>query len=359
MRVLTSADIYEPDLIATLDRRLAQRPVLLVGPIGSGSREVAAELARRAAFNVILDAAVASDDYETLVTTAVRQIASQAIAEIAQESGVPPLDLARIEDETPQAEQARLRLANHFGPDLLDVFAIIRGEAVADWSLERALATGALPSDSRVVVLEAHRLRPESTVWELRQIANEAPFQIMLTTRPAHAAQLVGPRGAIFGSVFTAELTPPSPGRWQRVLATHKMQLPPAEVDWLLQSTRGRPRTTLRVLEGATKGMSIRTAWQRVVCDNVVRAGDVLRLSAAIHPYAPRLLYAIAGGRPPYSAIENAPSQRIARTLSRLRDLDLIEQPAPRRWEIADPLLGAAIAKQSWNAAMALASGWS
>ena len=346
MSVLTSAEVYDLDLMAALDRRLAQRPVLLVGPVGSGSCEVAVEAARRAAFNVILDAAVAGEDYEALVAMAVRQTASQVIAELARKSGASPFDLARIEDDTPQADQARLHLANHFGPDLSEVVAIIRGESPEGWSLERALATGALPRGSRVVVLQAHRLQPESAVWELRQIANEAPFQIMLTTRPAHATQLAGPRGAIFGSVHTAELTPPSPGRWQKVLAEHGMQLAPADLEWLLQRTRGRTRTTLSVLEAATESTPIRTTWHRAVHDNLVRSGDVLRLSAAIHPYAPRLLKAIASGKPPYRAIENAPSQRVARTLSRLRDLDLIEQPAPRRWEIADPLLAAAIAKQ-------------
>jgi hypothetical protein len=43
------------------------------------------------------------------------------------------------------------------------------------------------------------------------------------------------------------------------------------------------------------------------------------------------------------SAIRGASSQRVARTLARLRDLDLIEQPRPRHWQIADPLLSAAL----------------
>lgn len=355
MSAPTAAGVYEPELLDALDRRLAERPVLLVGPVGSGSREIAIELARRAPFNVILDPAVGRDDYQDLVATAVHQIASQVIAEIAQKSGVPPLDLARIEEDTPQAQQARLHLANHFGPDLADVVAMIRRQPVEGWHLERALATGALPRGSRVVVPEAHRLEPEPALWELRQIANEAPFQIMLTTRAAHVPKLAGPSGAVFGNVFIAELFPIPVARWQRALAAHDRQLLPSDLEWLLQRTRSRPRTTIGVIESWTKSTSIRTAWHRAVHANLVRADDVLRLAAAIHPYAPRLLQAIASGRPPYGAIENAPSQRVARTLARMRDLDLIEQPEPRRWEIADPLLSAAIAKLSVLATTAAA----
>jgi hypothetical protein len=288
---------------------------------------------------------------------AVHQIASQVMAKTADRSGMSPLDLARIDEDTPQAQQARLHLANHFGPDLADVAAMIRGEPVEGWYLERALATGALPPGSRVVVLEAHRLGPEPAVWELRQIANEASFQMMLTTRPAHASQLAGPRGAVFGNVFTAELSSPSVAQWQKVLATHRQQLLLSDLEWLLQRTRGRPRTTIDVFETCTKSMSIRTAWHRTVHINLVRARDVLRLATAIHPYAPRLLQAIADERPPYGAIENAPSQRVAHTLTRMRELDLIEQPAPRRWEISDPLLSAAVAKLSLIAATAGAFG--
>lgn len=344
MSLLDAADVYEPEVLDALDRRLAQRPLLLVAPVGSGSREVAAALTRRTRSNVVLDPTVTHDDYPALVASAVRQIASQAITDMTTRSGLPPFDLARIEEDTSQAQQARLHLANRFGPDLVDVVAMIRGEPLKDgWYLERALA--ALPSGSLVVVLEAHRLGPEPAVWELRQIASEGPFQIMLTTRPNRVTQLTGPRSAIFGNIWTIELPPPSVERWAEVLAEHRQSLHTSDLEWLLQRTRSRPRTTISVLAGRTKSISIRTAWHRAVQANIARADDVLRLAAAINAYAPSLLQAIASGRPPYAAIVNARSQRVARTLARLRDLELVEQPSPRHWEIADPLLSAALAE--------------
>ena len=345
MSGLTAVEAYEPELLGALDRRLGERPVLLVAPVGSGSREVAVALARRTRFNIVLDPAVIRDDYTTLVVSAVRQMASQVIVNTATRSGLPPFDLDRIEEDTAPAQQARLQLANRFGPDFPDVLTMTRGERVEGWSLERALATGALPRGSRVVVLEAHRLGPDPMVWELRQIANEATFQIMLTTRSAHVTKLAGPSGAFFGNGWTVELPSPTVSRWAEVLDDHAQSLQPSDLEGLMQLTRGRPRTTVGVLADRTPSMSIWTSWNRAVHANLARADDVLRLAAAINAYAPSLLLAIASGRPPYGAITDASSQRVARTLARLRDLDLIEQPAPRRWEIADPLLSAALAR--------------
>lgn len=346
MSMLTPQDVYGPELMDVIDRRLGERPVLLVGPIGSGSRAVALALARGGAFRVILDPGLVGDDYPGLVSAAVRQIARQVIFQASTLSGLPPLPLAQLEDDTPAADNVRLRLANHFGPDVPDVIAMIRGERVDGWYLERALATGSLPRGSRVIVLEAHRLRPEPAIWELRQIANEAPFQILLTTRPAHVADLTGPRSAVFGNASMVELRRPPTPRWAEVLAKHRKPLLPGDLEWLLQRTRGRPRTTIEVLAHPQEAISIQAAWSSVVSANGVRAENIIRLAEALHPYAPGLLEAVALGKPPYGAIEGAPSQRIARTLARLRDLDLIEQPEPRHWEVADPLLGAALIRR-------------
>jgi hypothetical protein len=332
---LEPEDVYEPELLETIEGRLRERPVLLVGPVGSGSRALALALARRAAVNVVLDSGAAGGAYERLVADALRQIVAALVA---------PLEVARLGEDSGRAAQARLLVANRFGPDTEEVIAISQGASAAGWYLERALSLGALPADSRVVVLEAHRLRSESALWELRQIANEAPFEILLSTRPAHAVKFTGPEGAVFGNVWTVELPRPSVARWAKVLAEHERSLHPNDLEWLLERTRGRPATTIGVLEHQEKRISIRTAWRRAVRANMARAEDVRRLAGALHPYAPELLQAVALGEPPYSAIKGASSQVVARALARLRDLDLIEQPRPRQWQIADPLLSAALA---------------
>lgn len=236
---LEPQDVYEPELLPTIEGRLRERPVLLVGPVGSGSHALALALARRAAVNVVLDPGAAGGAYEPLVADALRQIVTVLIA---------PLEVARLTEDSGRAAQARVLVANRFGPDTEEVIAISQGASASEWHLERALSLGALPEDSRVVVLEAHRLRPESVLWELRQIANEAPFQILLSTRPAHAVKLTGPEGAVFGNVWTVELPRPSAAQWANVLAEHDRPLHPDDLEWLLERTRGRPATTIAVL---------------------------------------------------------------------------------------------------------------
>ena len=340
-------DVYEPELLHALERRLGERPVLLVGAIGSGSRQIARIVAQRAEMHVILSPGAAGGDYEALVSDALRQIVLQIITKTAERLGVEQLDISRLMEDTTHAAQVRLHLVNRFGPDTETVIAISQGAPATGWHLEQALSLGALPEDSRVVLLEAHQLTPGSAMWELRQIANEVPFQILLCTRPAHTAKLAGPESAVYGNVSTIKLSPSSIDRWAKVLTEHGRPLHPSDLEWLLHRTRGRPTTTISVLERQEKPNSIRTTWHHAVRANVARADDVRRLAGAIHPYAPRLLQAIVHGEPPYGVIAHASSQRVARALARLRDLDLIEQPQPRRWEIADPLLAAALALRS------------
>jgi hypothetical protein len=334
VRALESQDVYEPELLQAIDERLHERPVLIVAPVGSGSRELARVLARRGRASVVLDPGVAGGAYEPLVADALRQIVAGLIA---------PLEIVRLGDDDARANHARLLIAERCGPDTDELIAISQGASARGWSLERALSLGALPADARVVVLEAHRLGPESALWELRQIANDTPCEILLSTRPAHVSKLAGSEGAVFGNVHTAELPRPPVARWERVLAEHGYSLHAGDLEWLLESARGRPAIVISVLEHHERGRSIRAAWQRAAQAHAARAEDVRRLADAVHPYAPELLRAIATGAPPYSTIEGASSQRVARALSSLRDLDLIEQSQPRRWEIADPLLSAAL----------------
>lgn len=328
--VLYPQDVYEPELLAAIEHRLAERPVLLVGPVGSGSREVALTFAQQTNTNVILDLNVAMD-YVVLVGDVLRQIVS-ALA--------TPLEISQLREDTKTAALARLRVANAFGSSTEEVIAICQGRTARGWQLERALKV--LPAHSRVIAADVHRLMPESALWELRQLANDAQLQLLLSTRPSHYAQFTGPDSALYGNVWTVELSSPSLSRWAEVLGERELNLD--DLEWLLEKTRGRVSTTLNVLEYQEKRAKIHHAWRQAVQASFVRADDVLRLTDAIHPFAPKLLRAIAQNDPPYGAIEGASSQRVARVLAHLRKLDLIEQPQPRRWEIADPLLSAAIA---------------
>jgi hypothetical protein len=108
--------------------------------------------------------------------------------------------------------------------------------------------------------------------------------------------------------------------------------------------TRYRTALALEVLERHEQRPSpdIGTAWFRAVDARDAEARAALAISRSIHELAPRLLVALARDEAPYARTSER-SDRIALALRRLRDNDLIEQPEPRRWQIADPLLRAAI----------------
>ena len=110
-------DVYEPELLHALERRLGERPVLLVGAIGSGSRQIARIVAQRAEMHVILSPGAAGGDYEAFVSNALRQIVLQIITKTAERLGVEQLDISRLMEDTTHAAQVRLHLANRFGPD--------------------------------------------------------------------------------------------------------------------------------------------------------------------------------------------------------------------------------------------------
>jgi hypothetical protein len=68
-------------------------------------------------------------------------------------------------------------------------------------------------------------------------------------------------------------------------------------------------------------------------------ADEVWRLAHGLHPYAPRLLTATAAGERVYASVPDARTDAIAAALRVMRDYDVIYQPRPRRWLVADAAL--------------------
>jgi hypothetical protein len=112
----------------------------------------------------------------------------------------------------------------------------------------------------------------------------------------------------------------------------------------LLRQTRFRTASALEVLRRQAE-MGGRPTLGYAYFDVVERLGDhvrdILGLASSIHELAPRLLLRLANGEAPYGVDER--TDRVALVLRRLRQHDLIEQPHPRTWQIAEPLMSAAM----------------
>jgi hypothetical protein len=317
------ADFYA-DLIASLGPRLAVEPVVLSGPVGSGTHRVAIALASPpvTAPGVVVEATRDETEF------AVRLTRAAVIAELWPK---PAGELLR-----PESEADLVRLAERIGPRLSDAIEIARGAYDGRWTLEDALELA--PNDRVVVVLDAPRA-PERALWELRE---RRPRRLVLTGRPGTVKALTGPEAPLFGFAHHVALETPSMADWARALGRSGRSLQPADLEWMYERTRGRPRILADVLALHSR-RSVRTTWQLAVRASRQRLFDLLRLGEAVNSLAPALIEAIASDRAPYAAIEGVGPKRIAHALSRLHELDVLEQPRPRQWQIADPLLQAAL----------------
>jgi hypothetical protein len=101
----------------------------------------------------------------------------------------------------------------------------------------------------------------------------------------------------------------------------------------------GLPRVTLAILDRVRPDSDIPAAWRARVNESGRVAHESRRLEYGLHPYAPRLLTAIAADDRVYRSVPEARSDTVAAALRAMRDHDLIYQPRPRRWLVADPAL--------------------
>lgn len=303
-------------------------PLVLFGNVGSGTGQLVRGLAGERAPSAVLDPLIAQRSEE---------LAAQIVRDLV--AGSQPLAPERLAEPTREAERFRVHVAHRYGDDATEAVRIYGGDLARGWSIARAI--GRDVERPLIVVPEAHRLAPEP-LWELRDLALRGAVDLLLTSRLHHGDRLVGQDAPLFGGAQALMMPGLSPKRWTEVLGAG-LAIHPADVDWLLEATRGRTATMLEVLAAWPEGQSPRYAWHYAARSRIPQAEQLLGLGRTLHDYAPRLLTAIAAGDAPYAAIEGARSNRIAKALGLLHDLDLIEQPRPRRWQIADPLLEASL----------------
>jgi hypothetical protein len=322
-------------LLSLLTERIATEPVILGARTGMGSPALARELLRRTN-GFMLDPLAAGGDSELLTQTLTRNVIDS----------LQPLPLEALDEPGREAEQARVQLARHYDGDLAPALAAATsaGEAaLSDWTITRAL--GPSPGNPLLAVRDAHRL-PSTIMWELRELASTS-IRLLLLTNPEHHPQLNGKNASFYGMSAYIEMPTLSLADWRKALGD---QLPVEALRELLGITRSRTAITLEVLERHTKHhgeSAIDFAFLDAVDARNDQAREVLNLARSVHELAPRLLLALAAGQAPYG-IHNERSDRVALALRHLRDYGLIEQPRPRTWQIADPLLSTAIARL-WN----------
>ncbi|MDQ6803579.1 MAG: hypothetical protein M3065_01140 [Actinomycetota bacterium] len=324
-------DMFESSFRRGIRTRLRSGPVLLVAPVGAGADDLARADAERGKTAALLDPTGGS----TLA-----DVTASTVAQLVDR--IEPAGNGAFDGDSPHARRARLELARRYGSNATRALEIARGASPVGWTLANALGAKSV-SESRapvlVAIINAHRL-PDPLLWELRDLANIGHAVVLATTHREHVARLSGPAAPLYGNVSVLELPRLNVRDWARALAE---PVHPSDLEWLLARTRARAASTLEVLAFREPERSIRSAWSRAVNARRPEAESVLNLAGAMHTYAPRLLVAIANGAPPYGAIAGAPSQRVARALAKLRDMDLIEQEVPRVWQIADPVLSGAL----------------
>ena len=206
-------------------------------------------------------------------------------------------------------------------------------------SLSLAEILEAIPEQATMVVRDAHLMAEDwarNALWAVRaRCQRENALRVVLLTRPWRIDGLVGPDAPFFGFARVFDFADSDLAQWTDGL---RGALPPGDLEWLVIQTRGLPRPTLAVLERVRgESSDVRSAWAAEVAAARPSAWWVVRLARGLHLYGPRLICAIAANEPVYPSVPGARSDAVAAALKTMRDHDLIYQPAPRRWVIADP----------------------
>lgn len=310
--------------------RLAIEPVILGARCGMGSEDLAAVLVAELG-GFMLDALTGDGDDRLLIKDLSMQVIEHA-------AGLP-LEALRHGDRA--AERARVALAGRYGSDLAAALEAGTGgrtnDLAEDWTLARAL--GAEQPGRLLAIRDAHRLG-STTMWQLRELAADGASILLLTT-PEHRKRLHARDAPFYGTSAYVEQPTLGVPRWTAAIGP---QVDPERLIELLRHTRFRTAITLSILDRHLRRRSpdIGDDWAWAVDAHDAEARTVLALAPRIHDLAPRLLLALAFDEPPYGRTAER-SDRIALALRRLRENDLIEQPEPRQWQIADPLLRAAL----------------
>lgn len=317
----TWAEVYRREVGRARDA-LDAGPVVLSGVPGSGRAALAGELDPDRPVLVL-------DPFRAATAEGLRADLLRAVLEL----------LERLATASDSVQPFEVLVSRAFGSKAGP--ALAARERHEDGALSLAEILDAVPEQATIVVRDAHLLAEDwarNALWTLRARCQRADAPcVVLLTRPWLVDGVVGADAPFFGFSKVIDLANPDLGPW---LDRLRGAVPSDDLDWLLVQTRRLPRPTLAVLERLRYGASdVRLAWAADVAAARPAAWWVARLARGLHPYGPRLIGAIAANQPVYPAVPGARSDTVATALKTMRDHDLVYQPAPRRWVIADPAL--------------------
>jgi hypothetical protein len=326
------------DALSGLTRALGRGTALLVARVGDGEHQLVEQYDRPL---LSIDATLFPDRISVR-----HQLLRSAAAHLLDRE--PATVLA---DLGPDGDAARQALVDAYGSSASHVMTQLQLDPKTAFRLSLSDTLAGVEAHMPLVVFDAHRLDLEAR-WDVREL--ERP--VLLVTRPEHLNVLTGQDAPFYGQTQSITLRAPGAREWMRALAGAGHKIQPTDLEWLLDRSRGRVGTTMAALRLKTSRESHRTAWRRAVQNTVPQAHELLALARAIHADAPALLLALAEGRQPYTAIPDAPSQRIARAMAKLRELDIVERPERNVSQIADPLIDDAFRSMLNSSRMQMAS---
>lgn len=311
------------DTLVELQQALRRGTTILLSHVGDGDRALIADYKPE----VLQIDAVLSPGRNQMRA----QLLRDAVARLV--GGPPKVVLA---DMGPRGNAARLAVADAYGSNANRVVSVIENHASPGGQVNLSITDvlAGVPDQVPLVVFEAHLLETDAR-WDLRETGRP----LLLITRPDHLSVLTNHDAPFYGQANTVRLEAPAAREWSRALQKAGQPMHPSDLDWLLDRTRGRVNTTISALQLMVPNRSPRSAWRLAVRESRARAHDTLLLAREVHEYAPTLLLAIAQNQKPYSAVPDAKPARVALALRKLQGIDIIEQPEPRSWQIADPLL--------------------
>lgn len=279
-------------------------------------------------------------------------IADAAVAKLAPDAA------AWWEGTAPPASVAGLRLSRTLSRTGVDLDDLRLGGGLGDRRLPEAIELLlALAEDEATLVIDhlglvlssVPALEARTVLSEMRAARQRHPgLDLVLVEHPdGPVSSAISDSGhPLYRAGQLLHFRRPRPARFVGDLAITRAWTD-APVELIAAASElagGVPALTWRVMElapsdGADEQTRALAGWRRLrrmTAAQTARQWDLLR---RLHPAAQSIVAAMAVSLRPHAVAAN--SKSINDALSRLRELGMAWQPAPRRWALGDPLLAA------------------
>ena len=238
-------------------------------------------------------------------------------------------------------------VARAFPGRLGDAIAAATGTPPSDFTLDDAIA--GIPGDALLVVESAHLLLERwagRALWAMRGRAEDRELNVAFVVPTWAADKLLQREQAFFGFARHVPLKNRADAEaWSTSL---RDTWDPAQIEWAVTRTQGQFESMREVLDQAHRhGVGLQQAADGLVADRVALIAPVLAAAQALTKLGGRILRAVALGYPPYPAVPNAASNRVASALRHLQRAGLVYSSGRADWQLSDPLLAAAFATRS------------